>query len=272
MKVTAALAWYDEPLELLEACVRGAAEIADKIVAVDGAYRRYPDAKPASPPAQAKLIRKTAAAVGLECDVVVPDKLWAGQVEKRSFLLERAAKGSDWIVPIDADHVIHANREAARAELEEYADEPLVVLLTVPFYTPKDPKRSIDDSAASHWHAGLAGKRIEHKHILRSMPGLRVERFHYWYTGVLSGTRVWVPFGIAPSVRRLGAAPYPVMDAQPLQAPYYVEHLTLQRDEKHILAGRAFCNDRVMVVKETGQEDDVPGLPAPKWDYETVPY
>jgi hypothetical protein len=267
--VTAALIWYDEPPELLEACVRGAAEIADRFVAVDGAYRRYPDAQVASPPEQAEMIRTTATAVGLEADVVIPDRLWAGQVEKRTFLLQRAAKGADWLALIDADHIIHANREAARAELESY--DRSVVLLTVPFYTPLNPVRSVKESSASHWHAGLAGKWIDHTHLIRALPGLRVERFHYWYSARYGGHRVWVPFGGRPSVK-LGARQYPVMPAHPIEAYYEVEHLTLLRDERHLLAGRAFCNDRVMVVKQTGQEDDMPGLPPPVWDYETVPY
>ena len=269
MIVTAGLAWYDEPTDLLEACVRGAAEIADRIVAIDGAYRRYPDAQPASPSEQVDTIRRVAAEVGLEADVYIPDQLWAGQVEKRTFLLRRAAEGSDWLALIDADHIIHANREAARKELEEY--DPSVVLLTVPFYTPTNPVRSVRKSSASHWHAGLAGKWIDHTHLVRALPGFRVERFHYWYSALYRGKRVWVPFGGTPS-RKLGARPYPVMPAHPIEAYYEVEHVTLLRDERHILAGRAFCNDRVMVVKQTGQEDDVPGLPPPVFDYETVPY
>lgn len=269
MIVTAALIWYDEPPELLAACIRGAAEIADRMVAVDGAYRRYPNAETVSPPEQAETIRAIASEVDLECDIYSPDQLWAGQVEKRTFLCERAAEGSDWIAMVDADHIIHADRAGARAELERYGPE--VVLLTVPFYTPLHPVRSLADSSASHWHEGLGGTRIEHTHLIRALPGLRVERFHYWYSGLQGGQRVWLPFGNAPS-RKRGAEPYPVMPTRQLQARYAVEHLTLLRDERHILEGRAFCNDRVMVVERTGQEDDLPSLPRPVFDYETVPY
>jgi hypothetical protein len=51
-----------------------------------------------------------------------------------------------------------------------------------------------------------------------------------------------------------------------------VEHRCLLRDDEHIRANRAFCNDRVKVVAMTGQEDDQPGLPPPIFDYDTVPY
>jgi hypothetical protein len=269
--VTAALSWYDEPPDLLEACIRGAAEIADRIVAVDGAYRRYPDAKVTSPFRQVKVIRDTAARLGIECDVYVPNRLWAGQVEKRSFLVQRAAEDSEWLALIDADHIIHADREAARAELKRLVVRSHVNIVSVPFYTPLHPKRSVEKSSASHWHAKLADKRFYHCHFLRALPGLRVERFHYWYSGLKNGQRVWLPFGGKPSKKREAAA-YPVMLPRPMRARYEVEHVTLLRDEKHILAGRAFCNDRVMIVQRTGQEDDVPGLPPPVFDYETVPY
>lgn len=271
MKITAALAWYDEPVDLLEACVRGASEIADRIVAVDGAYRRYPGAKIKSPAKQAEVIRKTAAEVGLECDIYIPDRLWAGQVEKRSFLVARAAEGSDWLAMIDADHIIHADRQAARAELASYTNPRRMSLITVPFYTPAHPVRSVEESAASHWHSNMAGTRIMHCHLLRALPGLRVERFHYWYSAMKGHRRVWLPFGGNPA-RRRDPAPYGVMPKFPIKARYEVEHLTLLRDRKRILAGRAFCNDRVMVVAQTGQEDDVPGLPPPVFDYETIPY
>ena len=57
-----------------------------------------------------------------------------------------------------------------------------------------------------------------------------------------------------------------------MRARYEVEHRCLLRDERHVLANRAFCNDRKVVVEMTGQEDDQPGLPAPVYDYETMPY
>ena len=42
MIVTAALCWWNELPEDLDRCIRAAALIADRVVALDGAYRRYP--------------------------------------------------------------------------------------------------------------------------------------------------------------------------------------------------------------------------------------
>lgn len=257
MIVTAALIWYDEKPEDLVACVRGIGNIADRLVAVDGAYRRYPDAQVSSPPEQAEAIRATAAEVNLECDVHVPDQLWAGQVEKRSFVLNRASQDSDWIAVVDSDWVIHAEREKARDALAGVGAD----VVSVPIYTPKVLKAKMP--FASHWHRREANRRYLIAHLYRAFPGWRVEKKHWNYSALKNGQRVWM--WNVPSARE-----YPVLPAHPLGTRYIIEHRTLLRDERHIRASRAFLNDRLMVVAKTGQEDDVPGLPPPVFDYETV--
>lgn len=265
MIVTAALIWYDENPEDLERCVRGMADIADRVVAVDGAYRRYPDAQVSSPPEQAETIRRTAAEVGLDCDIYIPDRLWAGQVEKRSFVLARASQGTDWIAVVDTDWVIHADRGFARKELERCLQRGIDVVM-VTLWTPNG-----ESPPATNWHARLAGTRVPIQHLFRPLPELRVERFHWWYSAVKNGQRVWMWRGRKRRKDRV-IDRTPILPAWQLRANYVIEHRTLHRDEKHILAGRAFCNDRIMVVSRTGQEDHVPGLPDPVWDFETVPY
>lgn len=262
MIVTAALIWYDENPEDLEACVRGMAEIADWVVAVDGAYRRYPDAQVSSPPEQAETIRRVAAEVGLECIVHIPDRLWAGQIEKRSFVLAEASKGTDWIAIVDTDWVIHADRAAARQELARLHLRGVDVV-TVPLFTP-----SGDAQPATNWHQRMAGTKSPIQHFFRPLPELRVETLHWYYSAVKKGQKVWMWHGR----RRRGAARIPILPAYALRSRYLIEHRTFQRDEKHILAGRAFCNDRELVLAATGQEDDVPGLPPPVFDFETIPY
>jgi hypothetical protein len=263
VKITAALVWYDENPEDLELCVRGIAEIADRIVAVDGAYRRYPDAHIASPPEQAETIRRVAAETGLECDIYIPDRLWAGQIEKRSFILKRAWAGTDWIAIVDTDWIIHADRAAARRELELWYRRGVDVI-TVSLFTPNG-----DSAPPTNWHRRMAGTREQIQHFFRPLPGLKVETLHWWYSALKNGRKVWMWHGRR---RRKNPERIPILRAYPLKARYQIEHRTLHRDEKHILAGRAFCNDRIKVVALTGQEDDVPGLPEPEFDYVTVPY
>src|SRR5690348_3020886 len=121
MIITGALCWWNELPEDLDACVRGLGNIADRVVALDGAYQRYPEATVRSPEAQLDAIRSAAAAVNIECLIIQPDRLWAGQVEKRCHLLAAAGVGSNWIVTVDADHVIHADREEMRRFLRGHA-------------------------------------------------------------------------------------------------------------------------------------------------------
>lgn len=254
MRITAALIWYDENPEDLAACVRGVTGIADAIVAVDGAYRRYPGAKISSPSKQAAAIRTTAAEVGIPAEVHVPRRLWAGQVEKRTYALTKAAEGSDWIAVVDTDWIISADREATRAELAACRFD----VVAVPFYTPPG------EMIATGWHRKEAGRRTWQPHFFRALPGIRVEQMHYQVSAIKDGKRVWMRH--APTRGRL------VLPMHQLQARYQIEHRSLFRDEAHVLAGRAFCNDRVMVLAKTGQEDHVEGLPEPVFDYVTIPY
>ena len=257
--VTASLVWYDEPPELLAECVAGAGKIADRIVAVDGAYARYPGAKITSPPEQAVAIRRAAKRAKLDCLVLTPDRLWAGQVEKRSYALAAAAVGSDWIAVVDADHVIDTDRAEARSALASLP--ATVACVSVIMMTPPDPARPLEQTSATGWHRGMASTEMRYDHLFRTLPGLRLERFHWWYSAIRDGERVWISQGEATSG--------PVT---PLPARYVVEHRCHTRDEGRMLAGRAFCNDRVKVVEQTGQEDDLPTLPRPVFDYQTVPY
>ena len=258
--ITASLVWWDEPPELLDACVRGAARVCDRIVAVDGAYRRYPGATVTSPPEQAAAISEAARDAGIECLVVSPDRLWAGQVEKRTHALALAAIGSDWVAVVDADHVIDADRSEARLALSRVPQNANAASVTM--MTPADPSRPLAETSATGWHRAMAQSEMRYDHLFRALPGLRVERFHWWYSAIVDGRRRWVSRGEATGGTMV----------VPLTCRYVVEHRTHTRDEAHILAGRAFCNDRMLVVARTGQEDDAPGLPEPVFDYATVPY
>lgn len=258
--VTAALCWYDEDIPTLERCVRALAGIADRLVALDGAYARFPGAKVASPPEQAAAISRVAAEVGIECMVLTPSRLWRGQVEKRTFLMSTAAINSDWIAVVDADHVmVTPDGLAVRDTLAETPQDVLVY--DVDFYTPENPEAEIAQIASWFWHSGMAKRTLPIAHFFRALPGMRVERFHWWVSGIHEGRRVWL-WGGDSTNQQAKRMDFPV--------PYRVDHFCLHRDEQHVLANRAYLNDREVVKLITGQEDDVLGLPPPQWDYETM--
>jgi hypothetical protein len=260
--VTAALPWYNERPEDLVDCVRGIANVADRLIALDGAYHRYPDAKARSDPDQAAAIRQTADEMGLECYVIQADRTWAGQVEKRCYLLAMAVVNSDWVVTVDADHIIKTDREKARSSLENLIRNHADVV-EVTYFTPVHPERSVHDSSPGVWHEQQAGTRVSIPHIYRAHPGLRVEKLHWWYSAVKGGERVWL---------WSSAGTYPLVRHHTLGIPYEVEHRTLFRTKEQMLASRAFLNDRELIVAQTGQEDHMPGMKDPVYDYERMPW
>ncbi len=260
MKITAALAfWNERPSDLIR-CVQGIAQVADRIVALDGAYSRYPgaDARPSSPIGQLRALRKAGEDAGLVVEIPwMHPQPWAGQVEKRAELLRLASEDSDWVVVVDTDHIIHANRAAVRAELETFRGD----VIEVPLWTPSDPKRTIAEQAPSLWHAYQTGHWQPAALIYRSLPGMTVERFHWWVSAMKDGQRVWL-WG--------GDDSRPHLPIRRLSAEYNVHHLCLYRTPAQIRASRGFINDREMVVRLTGQEDDRPDLPRPVFDYERL--
>lgn len=262
MTVTAALCWFDEPLWQLEDCIRGLPTVADRVVAVDGGYRRYPGAKAASPTEQADVIRKTAADVGLDCVIHVPTKVWPGQVAKRTFTLQLATDGlhprHDWFMAVDADHIWSGPREDIRRELANASRR--VDGFLVRMYTPQNPDRPLSRSAAGDWHAKHAGTYLSPQRIFRAYPDVRVEQFHWWYSAQKGNDRVWLWGGPSRvrTRRRMAGPPiktYPQANMSRLQSKFLVEHRCLFRERKQIERNRAFCEDRISIVQKTGQED-----------------
>lgn len=258
MIITGALPWWNELPEDLAACIRGLGNVVDRVIAVDGSYARYPEATARSSQAEVDAIEQTAKEIGLECLIIQPSKVWAGQIEKRTYLLAMASVKSDWICTVDADHVIHAERAAVRLALENSTAD----VIEVPYFTPPNPERSMRDSAVGYWHEEQVGVRVNIPHLYRSLPGMRIENRHWCYSGIKDGRRVWL-WGDDPS--------YPILPHQGLGVPYEVEHRCLMRTSHQIRLSRGFVNDREMVVRLTGQEDDIIGLPPPVFDFDRIP-
>lgn len=266
MIITAALPWYDERPEDLEACIAGIANVADKLVALDGSYSRFPNAKVRSPREQVNMIYSAARNVGLDCQVVLPDRLWLGQVEKRTALLQLASQETDWICTVDTDHIIHTDKSAIRAEISKTPRN--VAVLDVKYVTPENKEKDLRSSASGEWHIQQTQVQQYLPHVFRSFPEMQVERFHWWYSALVDGKRAWLWRGDHRMTQE--QQQYDVVGHKRLEG-YTVEHRCLFRDERHILENRAFCNDREMVWRETGQEDDRGWLPRPKFDYTRLP-
>ena len=262
MIITAALIWWNEEPAVLEACVRGAANVADRVLAIDGAYARYPGATIRSPEEQAKTIRAVANGLGMTCEIAVPDRLWKGQCEKRTVLMQRAAEGSDWIAVVDADWVLHANRASVRDELlHSEADS-----YEAAFANPPNPQSPLSPSL---WHSDQLTRSESHVVLYRALPGFQVEGRHYYISAMKGTERVWLQSD-APVGYNDGSG-YRQVPHPRLAAEYLIEHRWAWRSDAAKLRERAFENDRWKVVGLTGQEDDRDGLPAPAYDDQEIP-
>ncbi len=110
MRLTACLCWFDEPVELLERCVRSLAW-ADDLVAVDGRWEHFGevDAPALSSDAEAEAIERAAKEAGLQLLLIRQKTVWPAQVAKRDFMAQAAlALGADWPFVIDADEYVAA--------------------------------------------------------------------------------------------------------------------------------------------------------------------
>lgn len=118
VRVVAALAWFDESPEFLERCVGSLVGLVDEVVALDGAWRHFPDAAPRSSIAEHAAITRTAAAANIVPTVRSPKGIWESQVQKRAALMELASVNADWVFVIDADeYIASSDGDAARYEL-----------------------------------------------------------------------------------------------------------------------------------------------------------
>lgn len=235
------LCWFDEPEELLHRCVTSAAAIADRVVAADGAYKLVADRAATSPVSQRLAIERAAAEAGLELDFL-PARLWDGQVQKRDALLRAATHDrttDDFVLPLDADWVLHGDRKTIQRELAGSTAEQFRVQIT---QTPNGER----DEYPHSWHRNRDGKTWRQELLFRVLGEMRLERLHWWYSGLRAdGTRV----GLAG-----GSELYPRGTIASLRADFLIDHRCMFRDTKQLERNRVFCERRDRERELTGAE------------------
>lgn len=168
MKIYALLSFYDEKPDDLTRCVRSLKGFADCLVALDGAYATFPDARAMSPYDQLRALGDAAYQSVDAYKVTSPYKPWAGgEVEKRAALFELARRAGatpdDWFLIIDGD-----------MELASYTPEARELLAA-----------SALDIAEVRWRDvqvdGVPCSDLKFRSLFRALPGLTVERAHYLY-------------------------------------------------------------------------------------------
>lgn len=243
MNIVAMLAWWDEPPDELDACVRSLTVLCDTVVAVDGAYQMTPGATATSPTEQVAAIRDAAADTGLQARIIVPSKIWAGQVEKRNLMIREASADADWVIAVDADHRLVGERTTIRDELARTTADSI----RHDFYTPPPAKPSDLRKISPHpWHTGLSGRTIEHSLLLRALADMRVETDHWGYSGVRDGTRFALGNWRGSRLRQ--------GTSHRLRAPFRVEHVCFQRDRMRLDRNRDYCKVRDAFRRRNGYE------------------
>ena len=228
------LNWYDEPPELLRQAVAGAATIADRLVAADGAFELFPGGKAQSPDEQWGAIENETAEQGLGL-TFLPSRLWPGQVSKRTATLRAAVKDSDWVMVVDADWKISGNRFEIRRELATMQAGGVEQVL-VRFIQPANPDRPLEQSTANVWHLNEMGQLKLYPFIYRVLRGMAYEQWHWMLAGNREdGTRVGM-FG--------GAQLYPQARTAMLGAEHLFEHRCMFRDTEQIERIGRFIRER----------------------------
>lgn len=111
MKLCALLSWFDEePRHLAEMVASLPLAGVDTLIALDGAYALYPNAKARSPQHNYDTLHAACKTHGIDLDIVTPTKPWKGnEIEKRTHLFHLAEQHTtpdDWYLIIDADEEI----------------------------------------------------------------------------------------------------------------------------------------------------------------------
>lgn len=182
MKIIGLLAWYDESPSWLASCVTSLAPHIDHLVAVDGAYAHFPDARARSERIQAETIQATAEAAQLACTIHRPATYWhGGEVEKRSTMFRIAQayrEGSqDWYWVIDADCVVTGVPGDFRARLAETEANAVEVVL----WERRDYLGDVPDVARTAPLPTASEQKL--RMLFRALKDVQVVGAHFVYGG-----------------------------------------------------------------------------------------
>lgn len=246
-KVWGLLSWYDESPSWLAEAVASFAPVLDGLIAVDGAYAHFPDARASSERVQAETVMATANALGLPATIHRPAAPFVGdEVAKRDFMFRlanaHATAHSDWLWVFDADCVLAEYPGDMREQLGALdADAVEVMLWDRSDYITEAPEvaRAIN-LPPSH----TAPMRM----LFRCLDRMQVIGMHYVYAGVTAAgdyRYLWGPPHVAPC------------DAV-LLAGATVEHRSRWRDLYRREAARAYYDrrDQLGIERLTTTDDN----------------
>lgn len=181
-RVICAISWFDESPQWLAATVASSAKFCDHVVAVDGAYALYPDARRISGTEQHEALIETCNALDLGLTLHVPRTPWlGGEVEKRTRLMQLGAMegehGKDWVCVLDADEIVESAPSDVLARLTETEYHAGYVTLV-----EREDHTTGDIGKIAPLMVVPREFRCTLRIFYRCLPGLRLEGRHYAYT------------------------------------------------------------------------------------------
>jgi hypothetical protein len=181
-RIIALLSFYDESASWLSACITSMVPHVDHVVAVDGAYALYPDAKPQSRVDQPEALVQTCHAAGIGLTLHRPQHVWFGnEIEKRNYLFRAAELVAepdvDWYLVIDADCII----EKAPHDLRQTLADTELDNATVAVWERGDPYQNSERIKHESTVAMPADSHYTIRALFRAVPGLHVAGAHYRY-------------------------------------------------------------------------------------------
>jgi len=183
VKVIALISWYAESPTWLATTVASCARFCDHVVAVDGAFRHFPEGTASSGAEQQEAIIKTAEAAGMGVTLHVPSEVWMGnEIEKtnaRFRLAEAIAEPDvDWMFVIDADSVVVEAPPTVREDLEATPLDVATISLADWIDWHKTPELETLAQAAHMSDRTLSPLRC----FFRAIPGIWCEGTHaHWF-------------------------------------------------------------------------------------------
>lgn len=200
MRIWGLLSWYDESPSWLAEAVASFAPALDGLIAVDGAYANFPDARASSERVQAETVMATANALGLPATIHRPAAPFIGnEVEKRDFMFRlanaHADTFTDWLWVFDADCILTACTDDLRDRLAEAHTDVVEVNL----WERQDFLADAPDVARE---VNLpTGSAAPMRMLFRCLDRMQVIGLHYCYAGVREDgtyTYLWGPPHVAP--------------------------------------------------------------------------
>lgn len=250
MRIVGVLSWYDESPHWLSTAVAGFGRFCDLIVAVDGAYAMFPEARRCSHPDQAEAVTLAAEAAGCASLVYRPQDVFHGnEIEKRQLTIDLCAPflrpGEDWLFVFDADyHVMICDPDTIRYQLRNTNHD-------VATYTIMDGRDFLADPGMRRTARDVDVSldwTIRTRDAYRWDPTLRVGPAHWTYSVADGdGGRRWLR---GPSTVEVSGAEY-------LDSALVVYHRTADRARLRREAAERYYRARELEGIESLPDDGV---------------